>query len=184
MKKYSIKKIMMVLLLGTLSVFSMSSLADNLGPATGYWYTSNGESKKALSIVQSYRCTMKEDGKTVNALCVRLIKSLGASADPKERCTGCQGKQHNQLMRGITFIGDLRRDGNNDWAGGYMLDLRKGSSQGNSYGCNAKLVNGGDTLKVHVYLGLPMMGKSLYWQRVPAKEVEKIKTELGPELYK
>ena len=55
----------------------------------------------------------------------------------------------------------LEQKSNNKWSGGYGLDPRKG----NYFNVYIKLVKP-NKLKVRGYAGIPLFGKTIYWERV------------------
>jgi uncharacterized protein (DUF2147 family) len=78
------------------------------------------------------------------------------------RCTACQGDQKNALVTGLTFIKGMRRNGR-AYEGGSILDPRSGAT----YSARMELSPDGEQLEVRGYLGIPILGQSEMWKRIP-----------------
>lgn len=77
------------------------------------------------------------------------------------RCTACTGSRHNQPMIGLVLMRHLRYQ-NGRYVGGDILDPRNG----HVFDCELRLIDGGRKLLVRGYLGIPLLGRSLVWQRM------------------
>jgi uncharacterized protein (DUF2147 family) len=83
--------------------------------------------------------------------------------DPSNwRCTACQDDQKNAPVIGLTFIKGMRRNGL-AYEGGSILDPRSGLV----YSARMELSPDGDQLEVRGYLGIPILGQSEFWRRIP-----------------
>ena len=78
------------------------------------------------------------------------------------RCTQCQGDQKNAPVLGIVFIKGMRQDGLS-YQGGSILDPRDGTV----YSALMELNPDGQNLTVRGYIGLPLLGQSETWRRLP-----------------
>jgi uncharacterized protein (DUF2147 family) len=78
------------------------------------------------------------------------------------RCTQCRGDQKNSPVLGLAFIKGLRRNGLT-YDGGSILDPRDGSI----YNALLELSPDGKELTVRGYLGIPILGQSELWHRLP-----------------
>jgi uncharacterized protein (DUF2147 family) len=78
------------------------------------------------------------------------------------RCTQCRGDQKNAPVLGLTFIKGMSRDGLS-YQGGSVLDPRDGSV----YNALMELSPDGKQLTLRGYLGLPLLGQSEVWHRLP-----------------
>lgn len=86
-----------------------------------------------------------------------------AGENPSEfRCTACEGDQKNAPVIGLTFIKGMRRNGR-AYEGGSILDPRSGLT----YSARMELSPDGQQLEVRGYLGIPILGQSEMWKRIP-----------------
>lgn len=76
-------------------------------------------------------------------------------------CTACRGERHGQPIVGMVIVWGLHKAGTR-WTGGHALD----PSDGKIYKIWLRLADGGRTLKVRVYIGIPLFGRTLVWHRV------------------
>jgi uncharacterized protein (DUF2147 family) len=116
--------------------------------------------------------TIDDDGKTEKSL-VRISDAGGTLtgkiekiADPTRqdaRCTDCEGGRKDQPVLGMTIIEGVRAGSSADlWDGGTILD----PNNGKVYKVRMTLKDGGRTLDVRGYVGMPLLGRTQTWQRV------------------
>jgi len=127
-------------------VFLMTADAQ----VTGLWKSTDHIDETERSIVLIY----EKNGKLYG----RIEKLLPAAT--VTHCTGCEGDLKNKSLTGMVIISDLNKNGNAA-TGGKILD----PSNGKWYSCDIELESP-DKLKVTGYIGLPMLGKAMYWKRV------------------
>ena len=127
-------------------VFLMTADAQ----VTGLWKSTDHIDETERSIVLIY----EKNGKLYG----RIEKLLPAATIT--HCTGCEGELKNKSLTGMVIISDLNKNGNAA-TGGKILD----PSNGKWYSCDIELESP-DKLKVTGYIGLPMLGKAMYWKRV------------------
>ena len=113
-----------------------------------------------------------DDGKTEKSL-VRITDAGGTLtgkvekiADPARQdasCGDCEGTRKDQPVLGMTIIEGVRAGSSADlWDGGTILD----PNNGKVYKVRMTLKDGGRTLDVRGYVGMPLLGRTQTWQRV------------------
>ena len=78
-------------------------------------------------------------------------------------CTQCEGSLKNQRLLGMRIIWDMRQGEDGAWSGGRLLDPDTGSI----YKAKLTLSADGQTLAVRGYIGLPALGQTTTWRRLP-----------------
>jgi uncharacterized protein (DUF2147 family) len=143
--------------IGLLAMLALpaSALAANQATAVGLWEKLD-ESGKPAGWFRVIDC-----GSTYVARIVKIFPKPGENPAAL-RCTQCRGDQKNAPVLGLTFIKGLRRDGLS-YQGGSVLDPRDGSV----YNALMELSPDGKHLTVRGYLGLPLLGQSEVWHRLP-----------------
>lgn len=133
-----------------LVLFSTNFYAQNFG-IVGKWNTIDEVSCKAVSVVEIFEHNNKIYG--------RIIELL----NPKNRnktCTSCPGDDQNKPILGLTIIKGLEKDGS-EYNNGRILDPKSGKL----YKCYIELESA-DKLKVRGYLGISLIGRTQYWERI------------------
>jgi uncharacterized protein (DUF2147 family) len=119
----------------------------------GLWKSVDDATGKAKSVVRIF-----EEGGTLRGRIERLFLEPEDVPDPV--CDKCEGDRKGQPVRGMTIIWDLRREGD-QWTGGRVLD----PGNGQVYRCSVEVLDGGGRLKLRGYIGIPLLGRTQYWQR-------------------
>lgn len=117
----------------------------------GKWKTIDDETGKEKSVVEIY-----EKNGLIYGKLVELLEEKNKNAV----CSACSGKNKNKPYLGLVIITDLKKDGD-EWSGGKILDPKTGKE----YKCYMALENS-NKLKVRGYLGISLIGRTQYWQRV------------------
>jgi uncharacterized protein (DUF2147 family) len=145
------------LLGAVLSVVAATSLlAEASGPTAAGLWEKDGESGRPDAWFRIIQCNGRYEGKIV-----KIFPKPGQ--DPSQwRCTKCEGEQRDAPVVGITFIKDMERDGLT-YEDGTILDPRDGSQ----YSAVMQLSPDGQRLTVRGYLGIPLLGQSEVWHRIP-----------------
>jgi len=129
--------------------FSMITSAQH--SVTGKWKTIDDETGKAISIVEIFESKGKIYGKVIEIF------------NPKSRnrvCENCSGSDHNKPIIGMIVIKGLTKDGT-EYSNGKILDPKHGKL----YKCYITLESA-DKLKVRGYIGISLLGRTQYWERV------------------
>lgn len=117
----------------------------------GKWKTIDDVSGEAKAIVHIY----EEQGKVYG----EIIEIFNPSTKHK-RCTLCKGKLKDQPLIGMVFMYDLKKDGK-EYNDGHVVDPKTGKE----YDCYITLKDD-NTLKVRGYIGISLVGRTQYWQRL------------------
>lgn len=125
----------------------------------GQWRTIDDETSEPRAVVEIY----EEDGRLYGRI-VEILKARDEAPRNDEGqiiCTECEGEKKDQPVEGLVIIEDMEKDGNR-WSGGTILDPENGKT----YKARMEL-EGEDRLKVRGYIGLPLLGRTQTWYRVP-----------------
>ena len=94
---------------------------------------------------------------------VKLFKQPGEQNQKiVETCAKCPGPQKNARMLGLTIVKGMRRDGLK-YEDGTILDPRDGTV----YHAQMELSPDGQKLYVRGYIGVPLLGQTQTWTRLP-----------------
>ena len=143
------------------AAMSMSLAAPNTQPtAEGLW------EKLGTSGQPEAWFRIRQCGGLYQGRIVKIFRK--GSEDPSTwRCTKCEGDQKDAPVVGITFIRNMRKHGLT-YEDGSILDPRDGAI----YSAMMQLSPDGRRLTVRGYLGIPMLGQSEVWHRLPADTTE------------
>jgi uncharacterized protein (DUF2147 family) len=140
----------------TLVLAATSLAAATAEPtAVGVW-EKTGESGKPEGWFRIIECNGTYIGRIV-----KLFATAGQNPSGW-RCTQCRGDQRNAPVLGIIFIKGMRRQGLS-YQDGSILDPRDGSI----YSAQMQLSADGRQLTVRGYLGIPLLGRTEVWHRLP-----------------
>ena len=122
----------------------------------GLWKSIDDETKTEKSLIR-----ITEAGGVVGG---RIEKLLGADAKQDAVCEECTDDRKGKPIVGMTIIRGVKKNAETDglWDGGTILD----PNNGKTYKVRFKPVNGGKTLEVRGYIGMPLLGRTQTWQRV------------------
>jgi uncharacterized protein (DUF2147 family) len=114
----------------------------------------------------------------------RIVKAFKKPDAPEYSplCEHCEGDQKDAPMIGLTLVKGMKRDGRN-YEEGSILDPRDGTL----YHAQMELSADGKKLSVRGYLGIPLLGQTQVWTRLPddAMAAEDIPPEsFGPSAAK
>ncbi len=117
----------------------------------GKWKTIDDETGKAVSVIEIFESKGKIYGKIVELLNPR---------DRDRKCVNCSGQDHNKPIMGLTVIKGLSKVGN-EYTGGKILDPKHGKLYKSTIALESR-----DRLKVRGYIGVQLLGRTQYWERV------------------
>ncbi|OGT40067.1 MAG: hypothetical protein A3E81_03495 [Gammaproteobacteria bacterium RIFCSPHIGHO2_12_FULL_36_30] len=136
------------------SSFAFAETTMNTQSVAGYWQTINKKTKKPSSIIH-----IKQNGEFYEG---RIIKTFPSPGESKTKiCVGCTGAQKGKPILGLTIIKNMVCQ-SRACEHGTILDPRDGKL----YHATMHLINQGMALKVRGYVGIPLFGKTVVWQRV------------------
>ncbi|PCE26609.1 DUF2147 domain-containing protein [Burkholderia ubonensis] len=139
-------------LAGALLACAAHAFAQGDSPI-GTWQTIDDSTGKPKALVQ-----IAEDSD--GSLSGKVVKGLGANDTPDRRCSACTDERKDQLIKGMTIIKAMKKDGDH-WDGGNILDPENGKV----YKCKMTLDDGGQKLVVRGYIGVSLLGRSQTWVR-------------------
>ena len=119
-----------------LAVLPLSAFAQEASPL-GKWKTIDDETGKAKSIVE---ITRAPDG----TLRGTVVEILSSDKGPNPICDKCKGANKDKPVKGMVILWGLKPDGDNEFAGGTILDPAKGKT----YRSKMELQAGGAKLGV------------------------------------
>jgi uncharacterized protein (DUF2147 family) len=97
---------------------------------------------------------------------VKMIKQPGDTAPLIETCEKCPGDQKDAAMLGLTIIKGMKRAGFK-YDEGSILDPRDGTI----YHAQMEMSPDGQKLYVRGYLGIPLLGQTQTWTRLPDNSI-------------
>jgi len=99
----------------------------------------------------------------------RIVKAFPQPGQPTfQTCSACPGDQKDAAMLGLTIVKGMRRNGLK-YEGGTILDPRNGDV----YQAQMELSPDGQQLSVRGYLGIPLLGQTQVWTRLPDDSIAK-----------
>lgn len=76
-------------------------------------------------------------------------------------CKNCVGAQQGKPYRGMKILWGLKQQGDS-WKNGWILDV----DNGKTYRCNLRVSDDNKTLFFSPYIGSPLFGVTIKWDRV------------------
>lgn len=135
----------------TLAFLPLTAALAESSPV-GSWRTYD-LSRTPRSIVQIY-----SSGNQLQGQIVKILPTKGGT--PKDLCTACKGSAQNKPKQGMVIIWGLTKEGDK-WVNGTILD----TDSGKTYRCQVSTSPDGRTLYLHAYVGTPLFGKTVNWER-------------------
>ncbi len=138
------------ILIITFLFFNVFVNAQKYG-VTGKWKTIDDLTGEAKSIVEIYENSGKIYGRVIEIFDERKRKDL---------CNECSGEDAGKPVLGLIIIKGLSKNGE-EYDSGTILDPKNGKL----YKCYIALEDK-DVLKVRGYIGISIVGRTQYWQRM------------------
>jgi uncharacterized protein (DUF2147 family) len=121
----------------------------------GLWKTIDDKTKKERSLIR-----VSDNGGVLSG---RIEKRLDADAKPDDKCDSCTDDRKGKPIQGLEIIrGAKKADDVERWDGGSIVDPENGKV----YKLRLTPQDGGKTLEVRGFVGMPMLGRSQTWIRV------------------
>ncbi len=142
-----------VLLIAPNGTSAQTNSASNVSLASpvGRWKTVDDATGKVKSIV----AIREEGGKLYGT-----VETLFDPPVPHPTCFRCGGPMKDLPLVGLEILSGFKQDGN-QWSGGEVLD----PESGRIYHASLMLEDGGKKLRLHGYIGIPLLGRTQYWLR-------------------
>jgi uncharacterized protein (DUF2147 family) len=119
----------------------------------GLWKTFSDKTGKLESIVR----IVEADGE-IKGTIEKVFP--GPNEDPNPKCDKCPAEFKGKPVAGLTFLWGVKRE-DARLSAGKILD----PEEGEIYNCQIELADGGKSLKVRGYVGVPLFGRTQVWQR-------------------
>ena len=126
--------------------------ADDASPV-GLWKNIDDVSGKPKALIR-----ITESHGVLQGRLEKLFRAPDQEQNPK--CEKCDGINKDKPILGLLFMWGLKKNGD-EYTGGEILD----PDNGKVYKSKMRLTDGGKTLNVRGYVGVPMFGRSQVWQR-------------------
>jgi uncharacterized protein (DUF2147 family) len=140
----------------SLSPVQAAIRADQPPTAVGFWAQVGDDGN-----VGGWFFFEKHDG-VYDGRLVKMFKKPGDTHHYSDVCEKCDGPEKNAPMLGLTIVKGMHRDGNK-YEDGSILDPRDGQV----YHAQMEISPDGQKLDVRGYLGIPLLGQTQTWQRLP-----------------
>ncbi len=101
---------------------------------------------------------------------------LKPGEDPNAVCDQCKDDRKNHPWLGLELIRGMQQESADKYAGGTILDPRDGKV----YKATMTVSPDGQTLTVRGYLGVELLGRNQYWQRLPDSATAQLDPSVNP----
>jgi uncharacterized protein (DUF2147 family) len=106
------------------------------------------------------------DGVYAGAIAKMFLKP---GEDPNKVCDQCKDDRYNHPWLGLEILRGMKPDGDK-YDGGTILDPRDGKI----YDAEMTLSPDGQMLTVRGYLGISLLGRNVYWTRLPDSDYREV----------
>ena len=101
---------------------------------------------------------------------------LKPGEDPNAVCDQCKDDRKDHPWLGLELIRGMQQESADKYAGGTILDPRDGKV----YKATMTISPDGQTLTVRGYLGVELLGRNQYWQRLPDAAMTQLDPSVNP----
>jgi uncharacterized protein (DUF2147 family) len=137
--------------------------APEQASVAGLWQKIDEETGKSVG----WFLFVEQDG-AYQGVFAKLFKRASDGPTPPV-CSACDDERKDQPLLGLPFIRHMKRHGLK-YTGGDILDPR----DGNVYQAEMTVSPDGQTLTVHGFLFIPILGKDEIWHRLPDTAVKEL----------
>jgi len=157
-----LRKLAMAGLVALFAAVSSAAAAAAEPSVAGLWQKLDEETGKSVG----WFLFVEREG-LYDGMFAKLSKRPGDSPNPI--CSACDGERRNAPLLGLPFIRHMERHGLK-YTGGDILDPR----DGNVYQAEMTVSPDGQTLTVHGFLFIPLLGKDEVWYRLPDSALKEL----------
>jgi uncharacterized protein (DUF2147 family) len=118
----------------------------------GTWQNFDDEDGKPKSHIE-----IKEENGKLSAKVIKLLPNAKLKV-----CSSCTGANKNKPIEGMHILTGMKKLSDTEYGEGEILNPKNGKL----YSCTMTLDKGGKRLKVRGYIGVPVLGKTQYWEKV------------------
>lgn len=126
------------------------AIAASQSSVLGNWVTIDDKTGEKRAII-----TITESGGVFSGVIDKVFPQPGDTGI----CEECPGSFKGKKIQGLRFLWGLKKDGNNEWDGGSILDPKSGKIY------KVKATLDGNKLHVRGYLGVSLLGRTQIWIR-------------------
>jgi uncharacterized protein (DUF2147 family) len=139
--------------------------------AAGLWQAVDDDTKQPTG----WFLISVRDGVYTGILAKMFLKP---GEDPNAVCTACKDDRLNHPWLGLEIIRDMKQDSQNPdkFVDGTILDPRDGKV----YKAMMTVSPDGQTLTVRGYVGFSLLGKNVYWTRLPDSAMTMLDPAVNP----
>ena len=116
----------------------------------GNWVTVDDKTGEKRAVI-----TVSESGGVYSGVIDKVFPQPGDTG----MCENCPDGFKGKKVLGLRFLWDLKKEGNNEWGGGSIIDPKTGKI----YKVKATLE--GNKLHVRGYMGISLLGRTQTWVR-------------------
>lgn len=141
-----------VLMLGISVGIGFQASAQNVSPISGIWL--DDETKGGIEI--------KPCGDSLCGNIIWMKQPLNPQGQPWTDQLNSDASKRSRPVCGLQVIGGLKKDTDTVWKNGWVYD----PEEGKQYDVELTLTDP-NTLIVHGYIGVKLLGEKLTWKRMP-----------------